>query len=750
MAAGTPIWSSFNAGELSPLLDGRTDQEKYFSGCKVMQNFIPTVQGPAMRRGGTRYLGATKSNARAWLVPFEFSTAQSYILELTENVMRFWVNRGLLLNAGVPYEVATPWTAANLVTSEGTLALRTVQSADVMWCCLQDGSKSPYKLSRLGATNWTLNPVPFIQGPFAPVVPDSAIVMTAGATTGATTVTASAPYFRATDVGIQFYLEDVNYLDLPTWEPLKTITVNSIWRYEGNVYKATAVGSTNKTGTFPPVHLEAKAQDGVDAATWEYQHSGYGWGQIVAFNSTTSVDITVTSRLPAGAVTGTNRYARAAFNDTDGWPTDVTFFRERLVYVRGRSVFCSVVGAYDDFTRKDGPDVTKETALILQLTSDRVDNIRWAVGAQRLLLGSSRGEITVQEQTPQQVFAADNATNTPQTEYGSRLMHPIRAGSVALFVQRSGRKLRELKYDASVDSYVADELTVLSEHILNAGVVDMDFAQEPDSLVWCVLGDGSLAALTYNRERGVVAWAPHYVGAQGITADAEGVVSGFAVVETVGCIAAPDGKRDDTWLVVRRTINGSTVRYVEVVEDNRLAEDFGLPFSFYPDCGITRPGGSPTTTITGLGHLEGAVVQILADGNPHPDRTVVSGQVTLDFAASRVHVGFNSPARLKTMRLDSGAAGGTAQTLMKSLSEVWLRIYKSLGGSAGPSFDRLDALSFSDPSAPIGSALPLYSGDKELSWPATYDTDGYVCVVQDQLLPFTLSAIIGRLDVSED
>lgn len=742
MANLTPIWSNFNAGELSPLMEGRTDQEKYFSGCSVLENFIPTVQGPLVRRGGSRYLGGVQGNERAWLVPFEFSTAQSYVLELTEEVMRFWVNRGQLLDEGVPYEIPTPWTNGDLVTSEGTFGLRTVQSADVMWMCLQSGAKRPQKLSRLGATDWSLDDAPFPNGPFAPVDPDSTITVTASGVTGLVSLTASADLFRPSDVGTPFYLEDVDYLEVPTWEPDKTVTLGGIWRYEGNVYEVVSIGSSpHKTGTFPPVHLEGDATDGVGGVKWRYLHSGYGWGNITLVNGPRSVFLNVTKRFPEGVTSGTNRWARSAFNDTDGWPTDVTFFRERLVYVRGRSVYASVVGDYDNFTRKDGPDITKETALILDLTSDRVDSIRWCVGSKQLLLGTSRSELSIHEQTPQQVFAADNATNTPQSEYGSRLLPPLRVGSNVLFLQRSGRKLREMRYDINADGYVAEDMNILSEHILD-GVVDMDFQQEPNSVVWCAGDDGKLAALTYDRERGVIAWHNHILGGEGPNSD-------HAIVESVACIAAPDGRRDDVWLSVRRQIGETVVRYIEVLEDNTLAERQGLPYAFYPDCGISRPGGSPTTTITGLDHLEGATVQVLADGNPHPDREVVDGEIELQFPASVVHVGFNSPARMRTMRLDAGAQGGTAQTLKKSLAEVYLRFHKTLGGKAGPAFDRLDAISYSDARDLIGAPLVLFSGDKELTWPATYDTDGYVCVQQDQLLPMTLSAIIGRLDIGE-
>ncbi len=184
-------------------------------------------------------------------------------------------------------------------------------------------------------------------------------------------------------------------------------------------------------------------------------------------------------------------------------------------------------------------------------------------------------------------------------------------------------------------------------------------------------------------------------------------------------------------------------------EDNTLYEG-GLAQSFYLDSGISRLTGGPTTTITGLSHLEGATVQILADGSPHPDRTVASGSITLDYSATVVHVGFHAPARLKTMRVDASGQGGTLQTKAKSLSEVWLRLLDTVGGGAGPEFGRIDPLPFTNPLATFGTPLQPVSGDFELTWPATIDTDGYVCVEQSQPLPMTLVAIVGRLDPAED
>lgn len=754
MSRSAPIWNSFNAGELSPLIDGRTDQEKYFSGCKRLRNFIPTVQGPAARRGGTRYLGTTKANGQAWFVSFEFNQAQSYVLELTNLAMRFWVNRGQLLSGPSPYEIVTPWTAANLISEEGTLALRSVQSGDVMWVVHSDGAVRPQKLSRLGATNWTLADIEFENGPFEDIDPDSGVTITASGTAGVITLTASSAIFTTDDIGTAFYMEQKDAAGVKTWQ-VQTATDGGVYRkYEGNYYLSTGTGGTGRTGAKPPVHTEGRVWDGPagasvdlaksdgDGIEWEYRHSGYGWVKITAIGGggTTATATVILNngrlQLPTSfTTTGTTRWAKSAFSPLRGWPTSVAFFRERLVYARGRELFFSVVGAYDDFSRQDGPDITKETAIKLSIASDRLDLIRWITPSQALLVGTARNELSVQEQTTTQVFAADNATSMPQTEYGSRLLEPIRIGSAVLFIQRAGRKLRELIYDYASDRYKADDLTVLSEHIVDTGVVDMDFQQEPDNILWCVLADGTLAALTYNRERGVVAWVPHEIGGPD------------AFVETVAVISAPDGRRDDVWFVVRRTINGATVRYVEVLEDNRLVE-VDTADAFYGDAGITYDGAS-AKIIAGLGHLEGATVQVLADGSAHADRVVTGGQITLNRFATKVQIGFDSPAQLQTMRADGGAQDGTSQTRSKSFGEVWARLRHTIGGLIGPTFDRLDPIPGLKPSNPVGTPPALFSGDRKIEFPADLGTDGYICVQSSPMLPMTLVALTARMEVND-
>lgn len=734
----TPLWQAFNAGELTPLLDGRTDQEKYFAGAKTLQNMRPLVQGPARRRGGSKYLGTTKSNGQAWFTPFEFSADQSYLIELGDLYARFWVNRGQLLSSGTPYEITTPWSSANLETAVGTFSLRTEQSGDTMWVTHATGAVAPQKLVRSGATSWAVSAVAFLDGPFDDINPENATTVYASASTGTVTLTASTAIFQAHHVGTAFYLESEDPDSVDPWETAKSVFANVRRRYQGNVYEAT---TTATTGTVPPTHLYGESKDGDTGVKWEYRHSGWGICTITAVGgggTTATATVRATDgrrQIPAevvGSGNATRRWAFGAFNSNAGWPTNVSFFRGRLCFSRGRTVFLSAVGEFDNFLRQDGPDITAATSMVITVSADRTDSFTWMEQSEDLILGNPRSEIIIKEETPNQVFAADNVRASPQTEYGSFNLRPLRVGNAVLFAQRGGKRIRELRYSFDINRYVAEDLNILGEHIFESKIQDWDFALEPDSSVYCVKENGTLGVFTYDRERGVLAWSNDVLGGDGI-------------VETVGVLPSPNQDRDDVWVVVRRTVNGSTVRYVEYFE---TATPSALADAIFVDSAITYSGAA-TTSITGLSHLEGATVSVLADGSPHADVTVTGGAITLTRAVTKAQIGFKYTSILQTMRPDGGFNDGTGQTRTKAVAEVSFRLQDTLGGKVGPSLTVLQGLKYLSPRATVGSPPTLFSGDIAVSWPRGYETDGYVFFVQDQPLPATVVAIAPTIETSD-
>lgn len=146
-----------------------------------------------------------------------------------------------------------------------------------------------------------------------------------------------------------------------------------------------------------------------------------------------------------------------------------------------------------------------------------------------------------------------------------------------------------MKFDFTIDRYKAEDVTVLSEHIFDGSeaagdveqeqrdIVDWAYQQQRDNLVWCVLSDGTTASMVFNRERGVIAWTPHYMGGT------------ETIVEAVQSIPSPDGRTDDTWFIVKRTVNGSVKRTVEYMTDYRLVKK-GIPEAVHVDCSVTYRG----------------------------------------------------------------------------------------------------------------------------------------------------------------
>ena len=760
MPKASPLRSSFNAGEISPLLDGRTDVAKYQNGCKVLENFIPAVQGPAVRRAGTRYVSEVKASAnRCWLAKFEFSTTQAYVLEFGNQYIRFYTNRGQLLNLGSPYEVATPYTTADLTDSDGTFKLSMAQSGDIIY--IAHPSYPLYKLSRLGATNWTMAEVVLANGPFKTQNSDRTVTMYASATSGAgVTLTASSATFTSAMVGSYVYLEPADLSSIKPWTAGEEFTanpLNSKRRSDGKTYNCTTNGTPTagkvwRTGPDKPIHTYGTQADGGyggktgtnverEGLDWQFVDSGYGYVKITGYTSSTVVTVTVQGNnpLPAGVVGSGNatfRWALGSFSGVEGYPSHVTFFRERLTLAKNQTLYFSCAGDFENFASKDeSGQIVADRAIQATIASDQVNTVSWLAPTQALLIGTSGGEFACLENASNEAFAPGNVKVELQTGDGSRGVDPVRVGYSVLMTQVSGRKVKEISYNFQQNGYVSSDLTVLADHVTIGGIIQTVWHKEPYVAMWAVRADGQLLGFTFNREQDVIGWHRHIIG---------GAYSGGqAVVESACVIPSPNRDRDDLWVIVKRTINGSTKRYVEYLEAEYKDGDAQAD-CFYVDAGATY-SGSPATTISGLTYLEGQTVQVLADGAAHPDRTVSGGAITLQRSASKVQVGLGYTSTLQTNRIEAGAADGTAQGKTKRINKVVLRFYNTLGATAGPNTSTLDRIEFRSGSNLMDQPPPLFTGDKLMEWPGGYDFDGYLTVRQDQPLPMTLVALMPQV-----
>lgn len=259
------------------------------------------------------------------------------------------------------------------------------------------------------------------------------------------------------------------------------------------------------------------------------------------------------------------------FTAAGKYPRAVAFYEQRLVLAgtdeKPQTLWFSVTDDYENFTT--GSDADK--AIEFTIAADQVNTIRWLSPGRQLAIGTAGGE-WICEGASGQPIAPDTITVRRHSRTGSGQVAPVRVGAGAIFVQAAGRKMFELAYDFNSDAHIALDLTELAEHLTRQGLVEIAYQQEPDSILWCVRKDGALLGFTYSKHQDVMSWHRHILG--GTTLDGPRIDDWNrnsprgGAVESVACIPRPDDSGDDLWLVVRRTVNGETCRYIEHLESS--------------------------------------------------------------------------------------------------------------------------------------------------------------------------------------
>lgn len=565
--------------------------------------------------------------------------------------------------------LGVPYTISSTYLESELWQIGYAQSADVLY--IAHPNHPPAKLTRTSDTSWTLSDVVFEDGPYLDQN-TSTTTLTPSATTGAITITASASTFVSSDVGR---------------------------------------------------HVRMK-----HSAIW-------GWAKITAYTDATHVSATVYGTFGGtGAVTA---WALGAWGSALGYPSCVTFYEDRLIWAGSSSypqtVWMSKSGDYESHspTETDGT-VIDDDAIIITLLSDQVNSIQWIVpDSSAIVLGTSSGEWGIAASNNNEALTPTNVRARPQTTRGSKLVTPEKVDGSTLYVQKAGRKIRELIYDFQQDVYVSTDLTILSEHITRTGVVELAYQQEPYNIIWGVLADGSLIGLTYNREQKVIGWHRHTLGGTDVR------------VVSVAVIPSADDTYDELWLLVERTINGATVKYVEYMrKDFDPATSSDYSDSFFVDCGLAYSGAA-TATLSGLSHLINEDVDVLAEYMAHPQRTVdVSGQITLNDTYTQAFVGLPIVATMRPVDPEVGGDRGTAQGQMKRANSMEYHFYQTASIKFGRDAATLEEMIFRDPDDPTDAPIPLFTGIKHVEFPGDYDRKIDMLLQTYQPYPCTLLSII--------
>lgn len=737
MAKSSMGFVNFSGGEATPKIYGRYDVDFYKTMAETLENVVVNKYGSAVRTPGSYFVARTKNiDKKTRFIPFIFSTSQSYVLEFGEYYIRFFQNGGSVVETS---QAITGATQANpvVITINGH-GYSDGDAVDI------SGISGMTELNgkRFLVNNSTSNTFE-LQDEDGNNIDGTGYTAYGSGGTCAKVYEVVTPYTENDLAGLDFTQQaDIMYLFHEDY------AIRKLARSGDTSWALTA--PTIEGGPFRPVNTTAvtitpSATTGsitltASSALFYSEHEGAIW-QITHGATTGYVTIdTVGSPYPSttasatvvvdlGNTTATDDWAEGAWSDYRGYPSKGKFFEQRLMVAANTTqpltVWGSVVEEYENFTAGTDDD----DSFSYTLGSKTVDKINWLYPTEVVNVGSPGGPFTMSSGSASAPITPTSVAVRQRNEDGSDDITPVRIGPYIYYVLRNGEFLGQFRYDFDTDSYRTEDMTLLSDHVLDSGVKEFALMNFPDNLVWCVLNDGSVSVFSRDTEQNTRAWSR--MEFSGTDAEAE----------TVAVI--PNGAEDQAWFVVSRTVDGGTVKYVEYLKPFSVDDQEDM---FFVHSGLTYDS-TPATTFSNLDHLEGESVQVLADGAVHPNCTVASGSITLNYSASVVHVGLGYTSTIKTMDLEAGADRGSAQTKPALISQVYVRFYRSLGCSVGNETTQ-DVIPFRTGAMDMDNAVSLFSGDKLVQFQSGWRKAKHIVITQAQPLPLHILGVFPRMTVS--
>jgi hypothetical protein len=745
MSSTKTLLRSFAGGEITPEMFGRIDLPKNQTGLQKCLNFIVLPHGPVARRPGTMFLNECKdSTTISRLVPFVYSASQAMILELGVGYIRFHNSSGTLLESNKTvtnvtgnsvtvtahgystgdwvflsvsgaggrffkitstgantFTTADPGgTAANPNTSYNQAArvyqitspydatnifdLHYAQSADVF--TLSHPLVVTKELRRLGATNWTLTDATFTPSIAAPASP-----------------TATPTQAQPTNMTVARYVVTSLASDLVTESVASA--------------QCTATNNLNLAGNFNTIAWSAAT--GANRY-YVYKQSGGTYGYI---GQTTGLSL-VDENVKADTLT-TPPESNITLNDAAGnYPTAVVYHEQRRWFGgtvnKAQNIYAT--RSATDANMTSSVPTRDDDALQFRIAASQQNAIRHLVSLSDLLALTAGGEFRIFSDGSASAITPKSLTIKPQAYSGANNVQPVVTSGSALYIQAQGSRVREIAYDPSgTGAYRTVDISMMAPHLFNGyTIAQLAYARAPDQILWAVRSDGTLLSMTYVPDQQVFAWHQH-------------TTNGF--VESVAVI--PENNADALYMIVRRTVNGRSVRYIETLSTRLFSS---LANCFYVDAGLTY-SGSPVTTISGLWHLEGKTVQVLADGAVTPPSVVTNGAITLSAAASIINIGLGYISDIQTLPLDIEGAPAAGMGTMKNVSKVHIRVAQSSLVSAGPSFSKLTPFPSRSVSDPYGSPPALRNNELPLVVSPDWNSDASLCVRTSDPTPLTITSM---------
>jgi hypothetical protein len=856
----TPGQTSFNGGEISPRMVGRTDLNQYLNSVSILENMTCLTQGPVTRRSGSRYVNEVfDSDVKHRLEPFVFSAEEAYTLEFGDKSMRVYKDEGFVLqpdatfieeavdatantiqiaahfyadnhgpvqlvagggggvlpaplasgtdywiqyvdkdtiglraskggapivlgdvgstpdephrieaSANLPFTTHTPWTEDQL------FSLSFAQSADVMYVAA-GGTTRFHKIERRSDQDWRVVEVKLQDGPYLDENAAVGVKVTSSATLNNTTLTTSTDIINmgAVDLNDDFltaaahgFIDNTQIQFFDAGNTLATpLEYDTIYYV---IFRDTNTFQLAREPDGPPINLTAQGLGNVTLHLpifvpedvgrimrwWDENGDEWHWFTITAVTDYRTATAFIESTGMAVG-TATARWRFGAFGDREdlGHPSQVSFNEQRLILAANpgaiQTVYASAVGDFEGFYPTEGgdnpvaPDDPRDTdAFQYTIAANQRNSIQWLRPVRSLLVGTLGGVWPMQASSQGEAISPTNVTIKQSSVHGTSDVQPLNVDDQVVYVSDTLHKIFSVGYTFERDAFLSTDLTLLAEHITSGGVSQIAYAHEPSSIIWAVRNDGQLLSLTFEQTQRIQGWARHIIGGS--------FAGGDAVVESVSVVPSPDQSHDQLWMIVKRTINGETKRYVEFLEEN-FPDSADVSDAFFVDSGLSSLTG-PSVGPYSVPHLVGETVAICADGAPVASQVVpAGGTITLAQPATKVHIGLPYVSQMKSLPVTPPDPEGTSVGKLKRIPTVAIRFVRTSGGelAVGPDGASFDPIIFRKGGDALDTASEAFSGIVNTVLETGWAEDVFVWIRQSLPLPQTIAAIQARVSSSE-
>lgn len=417
-----------------------------------------------------------------------------------------------------------------------------------------------------------------------------------------------------------------------------------------------------------------------------------------------------------------------AWSTESGWPKLGAIYEDRLIGIGTDSDpiggWGSKIAEYADHGISD--PLVDDDAVSWRLTGGELNEAVWALPGRDLLIGTGGALRAVGRNDNNKAFSPTNIRQRVETAVSCAPVKPVQVGDMTLLIDADYIRLYEAAYTYEREGYVAKEASTLNEHLFAFGVEQIAWQKNPHNLLWSRLSDGRLLCSVYDRDQQVFGTSLIDIG---------------GVVESI--LALPGNRRTDLFLIVKRTVNGSTARYVECLAEFWREDYTQMGVPVYGACSVVYDGAA-ANSITGIDHLEGEAVGVWADGHDFEDLSVAAGAITLpnDIEATQVVIGLRMEWTAKTLRLTNfGNRDGTGLGRSMMISSAKIDLLEAAGVKVG-SVSGTDLLRFEDEinQDPFG-AVPLRTGMFELGTEDNWLNGGQCVMTGNSMYPATIRAI---------